>query len=130
MAKKETRPEDTLRDLVAGRRTEIPAEGIPGVEIVYQSGPVRVHRAWTSGRVELTAEREVLVDVELVEAAGVAIQRVRFGWGPRSWRFRGPADPPPKRKATPPPAPRLVGPGERPKVRGNPFDTFQGRAET
>jgi hypothetical protein len=128
---KEVSAEEILRELVMGRRTEVPPEGVPGVEIVYMSGPVRVHRAWTSGRVEITPEREVLVDVELTEAAGVGIERVRFGHGPRRWRFPLPTDPPPRKKAQPArPTSRTLKPGENPRSFGNPFGMFQSRADT
>ena len=125
---KEARPEDVLRDLVTGRRTDVPAGGIPGVAIVYQSGPARIHEAWTKGPAVITPEREVQVDVEL-EAGGISIERVRFGIGPRTWRFPSQPEPPPKRKAPAPKSPRILSPGEVPKTLGG-ASVVQRYAET
>jgi hypothetical protein len=129
MAKKqEACAEDLLRDLVTGKTGSAPAEGIPGVAIVYQSGVKRIHEARTTGPVEITPEREVLVDVEL-EAGGIVIPRVRFGYGPRTWRFPLPTDPLPKRKPRRPEA-RVIVAGDPPRFLGSPYDIHQTRAET
>jgi hypothetical protein len=91
-------PADTLQDLLTGRRADVPAEGCPRVAIIYQSGPVRIHDSRTKGPVAITPEHNVLVDVEL-SAGGIVIERVRYGIGPRTWRFPSPSDPPPNKIA-------------------------------
>jgi hypothetical protein len=96
MKKKEERAEDILRDLVTGKRTEVPAEGIPGVPIIYQSSPHRISWAITTGPVEVTAEKAVLVELEC--NSGLRLARIRYGGGERTWRFPTPVDPPPKTK--------------------------------
>lgn len=122
-------PEDMLRDLVTGRRADVPAGGIPGVAIVYQSGPARIHESWTKGPVVITPEREVLVDCEL-EAGGIVIERVRFGFGPRTWRFPTPSNPPQKRKDSPPKSPRILKPLDVPQTTDSHSSGRQTLAET
>lgn len=120
MAKeKEVRPEDILRDLVAGRRSDVPEEGLPGVRIIYQSGPVRIHYSRTKGPTVITPERNVLIDAET--EAGFLIDWVPYGYGPRTWRFPSPSDPPPRKKAAPP------APVKRERKPGNPVADFCGR---
>jgi len=130
MAKeKETSAEQHLKDLVSGRRTDIPEGGIPNVAITYQSGAKRTHDSLTKGPVVLTPEREVLVDVEL-EAGSIVIERVRFGYGPRTWRFPSPTDAPKRKQPPRRPEPRIVVAGNPPRMLGRESDIRQTHAET
>jgi hypothetical protein len=151
MAKgKEISAEDVLRELVAGKTGIIPAEGIPGVVVVYQSSPNRIHPAVTAGPVSVTLEGEVLVDVRITGfsrttnfsgspsppshegdfTSTVVYERVRFGIGPRTWRFPSPSDFPPEKKGRKAPSrARILAPGELPRTFGG-ASVVQRYAET
>jgi hypothetical protein len=128
MAKKDECPEDVLRNLVNGLRSEIPVEGVPGVPVIYRSSPSRIHHAVTTGPVEITDAKEVLIELET--DAGCCVAHVRYGGTPLTWRFPLPSDPPPRKKAAPPELFRTLEPGEAPRRGlGRQSDVYQTHAE-
>jgi hypothetical protein len=128
VGKKEVRPEDVLLGLLRGEITTVPEGGVVGAQVVYQASTTRLHEARSAGPVVIDEARRVLVDVEVAE--GAIIERVSFGVGARRWRFPLSGDPQPKKKATPPAPPRIIGPGDAQRLMDRPFDMHQRYAET